>query len=297
MLAAHPPALYKLTDMKHLVPAFALLLLSATAAMAQAPVEQRAPVYGNGYGKGDYGVKGPSASGSSSSPVALSPTATADGQTRLDALEEELRQLRGQLEQQGYTIEQLRRDLEQARSTPPAPQPATSMTGQTGGGAPQPLVSGSSAGATSPASATSPQTTAASPGGTLPGSAATDSYSAAFGLLQQGNYAAAEQAFQGFLQAKPKDPLAGNAQYWLAETFYVRQDFTRAAQEFLKGYQGYPSSSKAPDSLLKLALSLSALKQTEQACRTLDQLVREYPALSRTLSDRAAQEQQKLACS
>lgn len=285
--------------MKNIFPVAALVLgFTASAAGAQAPVEQRVPVYEGSAVSGPRVVSSAPAGGSVAAPMAA-PVA-ADVQARLDALDEEMRQLRGQIEQQGYTIDQLRRQLDTARAVAPAAVPTPlapsapvvnsgAVTGSAPLGAPQPL-GGTTGTAAAPA-------TPAVNGATLPGSAATDSYSQAFALLQQGNYAAAEQGFQGFLQAKPSDPLAGNAQYWLAETFYVRKDYARAAQEFLKGYQGYPSGSKAPDSLLKLALSLSSLGQKDQACRTLTQLNSAYPALSRTLSDRAVQERQRLACS
>ena len=287
--------------MKHLSPVVAIVLgLSAVAAVAQAPVEQRIPVYEGAPSGGGRVAAAPLGGGGSIASAPVSPVA--DAQARLDALEEEMRQLRGQVEQQGYTIDQLRRQLEQSRTAAPAAQmqpqmqpmaqqPAPAATngvasGAASVGAPQPLT-GSSSAATPPAPAA---------GGSLPGSATTDSYSQAFALLQQGNYTAAEQGFAAFLQARPSDPLAGNAQYWLAETFYVRKDYARAAQEFLKGYQAYPAGSKAPDSLLKLALSLSSLGQKEQSCRTLTQLNTDYPSLSRTLADRATQERQRLAC-
>ena len=286
---------YTLKDMKRIVPVFAIVLgLSASAADAQAPVEQRIPVYEGASSSGRTPQVLPPGGGSGG--VAVSPAA--DAQARLDALEEEMRQLRGQVEQQGYTIDQLRRQLEQSRAAAPVPQaqpqaiaqPAPAMTGGTA------VTGSSSLGAPQPLAGNSASPAAPSTAATLPGNAATDSYSQSFALLQQGNYPAAEQGFQSFLQAKPTDPLAGNAQYWLAETFYVRKDYARAAQEFLKGYQTYPTGSKAPDSLLKLALSLSSLGQKDQACRTLIQLNTEYPSLSRTLGDRATQERQRLAC-
>lgn len=288
---------YTLKDMKRIVPVFAIVLgLSASAADAQAPVEQRIPVYEGASSSGRTPqVLPPGGPGGGSSGVAVSPVA--DAQARLDALEEEMRQLRGQVEQQGYTIDQLRRQLEQSRAAAPVPQAQPQAMAQ-----PAPVAGGAAVTGAAPLAAPQPLTgnstspAAPSTAATLPGSAATDSYSQSFALLQQGNYPAAEQGFQSFLQAKPTDPLAGNAQYWLAETFYVRKDYARAAQEFLKGYQTYPTGSKAPDSLLKLALSLSSLGQKDQACRTLTQLHSDYPSLSRTLGDRATQERQRLAC-
>ena len=48
--------------------------------------------------------------------------------------------------------------------------------------------------------------------------------------------------------------LAGNAQYWYAETFRIRQLYTDAASAYLEGYQKYPKGEKAPINLLKLGV-------------------------------------------
>ena len=50
----------------------------------------------------------------------------------------------------------------------------------------------------------------------------------------------------------PDHKLAGNAQYWYAETFRIRQLYTDAASAYLEGYQKYPKGEKAPVNLLKL---------------------------------------------
>ena len=84
-------------------------------------------------------------------------------------------------------------------------------------------------------------------------------YETAYGYLLQRDYGAAEAAFDEFLRRHPNDPLAGNAQYWLGESLYVRGQYRAAAGAFLKGYQTYARSAKAPESLLKLAMSLQRL--------------------------------------
>ncbi len=95
----------------------------------------------------------------------------------------------------------------------------------------------------------------------------------------------------------PKDPLAGNAKYWLGETFYVRQDYQQAAVTFAEAYQEYPNSGKAPDNLLKLGMSLSALGSSSDACGTFAELLKRYPKAAATILRRAKQEQRRLACS
>ena len=87
----------------------------------------------------------------------------------------------------------------------------------------------------------------------------------------------AEAGFSNFLQKYPDHSLAGSAQYWLGETFYAQGDFKRAASNFLQGYKKYPKSRRAPDSLLKLGISLNRLGQAEQACAAYAAVSAEYP--------------------
>ena len=87
----------------------------------------------------------------------------------------------------------------------------------------------------------------------------------------------AESGFSTFMSKYPDHSLAGSAQYWLGETFYAQSDFKRAAQTFLQGYKKYPKSRRAPDSLLKLGISLNRLGQPEQACAAYQAVSAEYP--------------------
>ena len=90
--------------------------------------------------------------------------------------------------------------------------------------------------------------------------------------------------------------MAGNAQYWLGETYYVRGQFREAAVTFAEGFQRYPDSPKAPDNLLKLGKSLAALGQSADACGTFAELVTRYPQAPATIHQQAATEQQRLSC-
>lgn len=132
--------------------------------------------------------------------------------------------------------------------------------------------------------------------GTLPSGTPQEQYNYAFGLLRQADYAGAEVALKQFLQRYPNDPLAGNAQYWLGETYYVRKDYNSAAIAFAEGYRKYPNGGKGPDSLLKLGMSLAEVGQKPQACQALGQLEREFPKASANISERAKVERQRLEC-
>ncbi len=131
---------------------------------------------------------------------------------------------------------------------------------------------------------------------TLPEGSPEDRYNYARGFLMRRDYAGAEQVLRAFVETYPENALSGNAQYWLGETFYVRNDFGTAARTFADGFQRYPGSSKAPDNLLKLGMSLAALDRTEDACITLDKLASEYPKSSASIKQRAQSERTRLKC-
>jgi len=130
----------------------------------------------------------------------------------------------------------------------------------------------------------------------LPGNSPQEQYDYATGLLQRGAYPEAELAFKAFVVQHPKDPLAGNAQYWLGETFYARSDYQHAASAFAEGYQKYKASAKAPDNLLKLGMSLGQVGRKENACLAFKQLAKEYPNASAAIKDRATRAQQRYGC-
>jgi len=90
----------------------------------------------------------------------------------------------------------------------------------------------------------------------LPNKAPTQQYEFATSFLKVGDYPTAERAFREFVLLNPDHELAGNAQYWYAETFRIRQLYTDAASAYLEGYQKYPKGEKAPINLLKLGVSM-----------------------------------------
>jgi tol-pal system protein YbgF len=152
------------------------------------------------------------------------------------------------------------------------------------------------------APARAPELTSAAPAGRppaaglLPSGSATGQYNEAFGLLKQANYPAAETAFKAFLEQHPKDPMAGNAQYWLGETYYTRNKYMEAASAFAEGYKRYPKSAKAADGLLKLGMSLARANQKQNACLALAQLDHDFPNPGAAIKQHAAAEKKRLGC-
>ncbi len=128
------------------------------------------------------------------------------------------------------------------------------------------------------------------------GLTAQELYERAFGLLRQANYDDAEKSFSTFIKKYPQDKLIDNAKYWHAETYYVRAKFGDAAVAFAEAYQQNPKGTKAPDSLLKMAMSLGAIEKIEDACSALAALKSKYPNAAPTIRARADQERAKLKC-
>ena len=141
------------------------------------------------------------------------------------------------------------------------------------------------------AAAPAAQQTAALPGGSVQAD-----YNHAFGLLSKANYGEAEVALKSFLETHPDDPLAGNAKYWLGETYYVRGDFRNAAVTFAEGFQRYPDSTKAADNLLKLGMSLAQLEKKDDACGAFGELLKRYPDATTSILQRATRERERLGC-
>jgi len=178
------------------------------------------------------------------------------------------------------------------QSVPPAPEEPFDPTkprwyGPRAGeasGAPQSIVPPSTTGAL-------PQSFAA-----LPNEDAQKLYEQGYGDFLQSNYPAAEKSFTKLVKTYPNDPLAGSAQYWVGETYYVRKQYKKAADTFLAAYRKYSGSDKAPDTLLRLGMSLAALGQNEAACSTFKELKNKFPDAPANLRDQAKGEAGKAGC-
>lgn len=123
-----------------------------------------------------------------------------------------------------------------------------------------------------------------------------EQYDDAYKLLREGNHVAAEKAFLDFIKTNPKHDLAGNANYWLGETYYARGQYEQAAPIFAEGFTTYKNNSKAADNLLKLGLTFGKLNKKDEACSAFTTLPDEFPKAAQTTLTRAKDEAKKLAC-
>jgi len=205
---------------------------------------------------------------------------------RLNQLQQTITMLTGQVEQLQYRNQQLQQQLEKMQADHDF---RLEQIEKGRGGAPRPPSP-----APSPAPAP-PQAHAAAPPA-AGGAQGEQLYHDAFKLLQDGDYAGAERAFKNFVQRNPNHALAGNAQYWLGETYYARRDYQNAMVSFAEGYKAYKTSPKGPDNLLKLGITLAVLNKKQEACAVFARFNQDYPRATDLQKRRIDQERQKNGC-
>ena len=130
----------------------------------------------------------------------------------------------------------------------------------------------------------------------LPDATPLEQYEFATSFLKVGDYNMAERAFREFVDTNPDNDLSGNAQYWYAETFRIRQLYTDAASAYLEGYQKYPKSEKAPINLLKLGVSLVQIGEKDQGCLMIAGVKKQYPNATQSVLQKAKYEEKKFEC-
>lgn len=190
---------------------------------------------------------------------------------RLDDVEQELREVRGGLEEQGHRLEELQErqrnlysDLdERLREVELAADRDASGGSDEGGDG------GDSAG---------PETVeqaSAEPAAEAEGSER-EAYEAAFDTLREGRYEEAAEAFSAFLDDYGDSDYAANARYWLGESHYVTREFDTALEHFEAVVDDHPDSSKVPDARLKIGYTQYELDETDAARETLQDVADEY---------------------
>lgn len=200
---------------------------------------------------------------------------------RISELETQIRQMTGQLEEANFKVNQLTRQLETMQKDNDFRfRELENGRGGIGGGM---AAAGSSGASTAPAASGAPAGTPK------------EKYDYAYGLVSNANYAEAELNFLEFLEQYPEDELAGNAQYWLGQTYYARGNYNDATRTFLEGMSKYPESPKAPAYLLKVGMSLNLLGEKKDACDVFRELSTRYPESTESTRLRPTEER-KAGC-
>jgi tol-pal system protein YbgF len=198
----------------------------------------------------------------------------------IEELKAQVRTLRGQIETQGYQLEQLKNA--QRQSAIDVDRRLRELEQRAGGAAAAPAAgeSPSAIGPTRRAGNFSPPIAAAAPAAAprgVPSATEQQQYDAAFALMKQGLYQQAATRFRDFIAKNPNSPLIDNAQYWIGEAAYVTRDFRTALEEFGKVVTNHPQSPKVPDALLKIGYTHYELAAYDRAREALNQVVARYP--------------------
>lgn len=282
-------------------------------------------VYRNDQAPSGYQVTSPQLAQNNSNPGGYAV------QDRMNGLEQQMNSLTGQIEELQNRVAQLTNRLDKLTTdlefrisqleggqggrppgqvaggnfgnTPPGAPPRIPAPPPAVAGNPTPLNDGVLRPPPPGQSGYQPSVPPANPGGqqqaTAPppaGGSPEQQYQAAFDLMTAHNYPAAEAAMRAFVQRNPKHALASNAQFWLGETFYVRNDYQNAAVAYADGYKNYPKGNKAPDTLLKLGMALSAQKKDQDACAVYDRLTKEFPQAPDLVRRRVVEERKRSRC-
>jgi len=213
---------------------------------------------------------------------------------QVQELQDEVRNLNGQLEEQSRELENMKRrqrdqylDLDQRLSDMRNSQPVI-----TGGSPDMPVASAQDGTVNPPAEdvpeVRAPLTTESSVTGIgqplaqsqTPASTAADekaAYDQAFQSLKDLRYADAAEKFQSFLDRYPNSDYSDNAQYWLGESYYVTRNYEIALAAFQDLMDRFPDSPKVPDALLKMGYTHYELKQWDSARAAVTQVQESYP--------------------
>jgi tol-pal system protein YbgF len=213
---------------------------------------------------------------------------------RVDALQLEVQQLRGQLEEQQHQMEGMKNrqrelylDVDRRMSrleregggmAPQAPATGVAPSPQA------PLTTGSTVNPATPVAVTPPVKTTAVEATTSEATGASSqlaeeraAYQKAFDLLRELRYEQASAAFRDFIKKYPSSRYAHIAQYWLGEAAYARRDFKQAIQDYQALLDNHPRSGKRADSMLKIGYSYQELKRTQDSKRMMERLIELYP--------------------
>lgn len=240
----------------------AALLFSVSAAWAQAPIID--------LGDGQAARSGAGGAAPAVQPIGPEPASAGEFLYQLQALQQEVMTLRGEVERQGHELEQLRQqsldryiDLDRRIGN----GGAAAESGAAAPAAPVP-VARTSAPERSPA----PTSSLSSRPGEY------EAYKSAYAKVKAQEFAGAVTAFKNFLKQHPDGRYAPNAYYWLGELYLVQSppQPDEAEAEFRRLLRDYPENAKVPDAMLKLGRLYYQRGEKDRSRQLLEQIIAEY---------------------
>lgn len=201
-------------------------------------------------------------------------------QQQIDSLTNDVRTLRGQLEEANYKLQQaterqkgIYQELDKLQQAAPAAPAADSAAQPTD----------NSAAATTPAQNTATQAQAQpAPAAPTPasGSESKDYETAVNLVLKDKQYDKAIPAFEGFVSNYPASSSLPGAYYWLGQLYLNKGDRDKARTNFLTVAQKYKDSSKRPEAIYKLGIIAKADGDADKANKFFELVIKQYPNTS-----------------
>lgn len=307
---------------KKLSNAFIVSLLSCTILNASG----RSAVAEAG-GNGSFLEKIFSGNKSQSGPSKAAVPAAGAADTTIAALEEEVRQLTGKVEELNFMILQMQAQLDELRQTKglagagtgqPAANTAAGLDrkpDKMAQAATPPAIRGAEAkssedlgsirfdqqgnviGSDSKATAAGNVPAGGNVIADVPQTGtAQELYQIGYQHVLAGDYRAAETVFRAFQERYPDDAMAGDASFWLGEALYGQGRYREAAQVYIDVQRKYKGSNRGPENLLKLGMSMALLDEKEVACATLAEVPKRYKKAEPAVLKRVSDERSRIKC-
>jgi tol-pal system protein YbgF len=189
--------------------------------------------------------------------------AFADQKLLVDTISTDVRVVREKVDDNNVRISSLSQELEALRMAMPG-----------GGGTPTVTPAGDqppAGGQVAPAGQNPPSQAV------NPGISPQRLYDMAWADYAGGQYNLAVSGFENYIRTFPRSEQAGDAQYYIGESYYQQGMFREAASAYDRGVADYPNSKRIPDMYYKRGLALNALGQTERARESWEFVVKNYP--------------------
>jgi TolA-binding protein len=202
-------------------------------------------------------------------------SAVADLTARVDSLEAQLRELTGQIEQNGNRLRQMEEGMNRLRDSTGA---RLDVLERGGTSAPEPARPSTSSSSSTPERPAAADATADRPAAATSDAAAEEAYNAGFRLWEAKRYTEAQKALEAAAKRYPKSKWASWANNLAGRAYLDAGKPATAAKTFLANYQANPKGERAADSLYFLGQALVSLDKPADACKAYDELQDVYGA-------------------
>lgn len=210
----------------------------------------------------------------------------ADMGAQMDALESEVRSLRGEVEVMQHQVEEALAEAQAARRAAAGTPGSTAAVTP---GADAPLGDGPEDAAQAAPSGSAPPAPEAEPTGAT--SAEVAAYRDARAAWSAEQYDVCIDRFKDFLQTYPSSVHADSAAFWLADCYYRQGEYETAVLRFDDVVARFPDSNRAPDALYRQGEALLRMgpRFGKAAAKAFERVKSEYPD-----SERAPEAQRQL---